>query len=109
MGSEMCIRDSDLTPLLPADAAGRYLPSVWQACRDPDAGQIAVPWYLTVRLSLVNRALLDQAGLAAPPSRWDQVPASPVAYASEQAVTASSSPPFRTTRPSFWKPWCRWE
>ena len=66
---------ADLTPLLPADAAGRYLPSVWQACRDPDAGQIAVPWYLTVRLSLVNRSLLDQAGIAAPPSRWEQVPA----------------------------------
>jgi putative chitobiose transport system substrate-binding protein len=66
---------ADLTPLLPADAAGRYLPSVWQACRDPDAGQIAVPWYLTVRLSLVNRALLDQAGIPAPPTRWDQVPA----------------------------------
>ena len=66
---------ADLTPLLPADAAGRYLPAVWEACRDPDAGQIAVPWYLTVRLSLVNRALLDQAGIAAPPTRWDQVPA----------------------------------
>lgn len=64
-----------LDPLLPADAAGRYLPAVWEACRDPDAGQIAVPWYLTVRLSLVNRALLDQAGIAAPPTRWDQVPA----------------------------------
>ncbi|QNI96043.1 ABC transporter substrate-binding protein [Synechococcus sp. RS9902] len=66
---------ADLIPLLPADAAGRYLPSVWQACRDPDVGQIAVPWYLTVRLSLVNRSLLDQAGIAAPPSCWDQVPA----------------------------------
>ena len=66
---------ADLAPLLPAAAAGRYLPSVWQACRDPDAGQIAVPWYLTVRLSLVNRSLLDQAGIAAPPSRWEQVPA----------------------------------
>ncbi|QNJ01834.1 sugar ABC transporter substrate-binding protein [Synechococcus sp. PROS-U-1] len=66
---------ADLTPLLPAAASNRYLPSVWEACRDPDAGQIAVPWYLTVRLSLVNRALLDQAGIAAPPTRWDQVPA----------------------------------
>ncbi|MCB4406984.1 sugar ABC transporter substrate-binding protein [Synechococcus sp. MU1642] len=66
---------ADLTPLLPADAAGSYLPSVWQACHDPNAGQIAVPWYLTVRLSLVNRALLDQAGIAAPPTGWDQVPA----------------------------------
>ena len=65
---------TDLSPLLPQDAAQRYLPSVWAACRDPDAGQIAVPWYLTVRLSLVNRQLLEQAGLAAPPQRWDQVP-----------------------------------
>ena len=66
---------TDLTPLLPSDAAERYLPSVWQACRDPDAGQIAVPWYLTVRLSLVNRELLDQADIAAPPTRWDEIPA----------------------------------
>lgn len=65
---------TDLSPLLPQDAAQRYLPSVWAACRDPDAGQIAVPWYLTVRLSLVNQQLLAQAGLAAPPQRWDQVP-----------------------------------
>ena len=65
---------TDLSPLLPQDAAQRYLPSVWAACRDPDAGQIAVPWYLTVRLSLVNRQLLEQAGLASPPQRWDQVP-----------------------------------
>ena len=65
---------TDLSPLLPQDAAQRYLPSAWAACRDPDAGQIAVPWYLTVRLSLVNRQLLEQAGLAAPPQRWDQVP-----------------------------------
>ena len=66
---------SDLTPLLPSGAAASYLPSVWRACRDPDAGQIAVPWYLTVRLSLANRQLLEAAGLESPPSRWDQVPA----------------------------------
>ena len=66
---------TDLTPLLPSDAAERYLPSVWQACRDSEAGQIAVPWYLTVRLSLVNRELLDQADIAAPPTRWDEIPA----------------------------------
>ena len=66
---------TDLTPLLPSNAAERYLPSVWQACRDPEAGQIAVPWYLTVRLSLVNRELLDQADIAAPPTRWDEIPA----------------------------------
>ena len=66
---------TDLAPLLPDGVSGRYLPSVWAACRDPDAGQIAVPWYLTVRLSLVNRQLLDAAGVKAPPVRWEQVPA----------------------------------
>ena len=65
---------TDLTPLLPEGAEELYLPSVWQACRDPEAGQIALPWYLTVRLSLVNRQLLDQAGLQAPPRFWHEVP-----------------------------------
>ena len=65
---------TDLASLLPEGASQLYLPSVWQACRDPGAGLIAVPWYLTVRLSLVNRALLDQAGITEPPLRWDQVP-----------------------------------
>ena len=66
---------TDLTPLLPADAASRYLPSVWSAARDPQAGQIAIPWYLTVRLSLVNGELLRQAGISEPPRRWQDVPA----------------------------------
>ena len=65
---------TDLTPLLPPDAAKRYLPSVWRAARDPQAGQIAVPWYLTVRLSLVNQDLLQRAGLVSPPRRWEDVP-----------------------------------
>ncbi len=66
---------TDLTPLLPEGAAARYLPSVWQAGHDPQAGQIAVPWYLTVRLSLVNQDLVRQAGLQGPPQRWEEVPA----------------------------------
>ena len=66
---------TDLTPLLPEGTAERYLPAVWEACRDADAGQIAVPWYLTVRLSLVNRQLLQAADLEAPPQRWSEVPA----------------------------------
>lgn len=66
---------TDLTPLLPEGTAERYLPAAWEACRDADAGQIAVPWYLTVRLSLVNRQLLQAADLEAPPQRWSEVPA----------------------------------
>ena len=66
---------TDLTPLLPEDAASRFLPSVWRAARDARSGQIAVPWYLTVRLSLVNQQLLAQSGLKEPPRRWHEVPA----------------------------------
>ena len=65
---------TDLTPLLPPHVADLYLPSVWDACRDADAGQIAIPWYLTVRLSLVNRRLMERAGIDQPPSRWEQIP-----------------------------------
>ena len=66
---------TDLTPLLPPGAQHGYLPSVWLAARDPEAGQIAIPWYLTVRLSLVNADLLRRAGISKVPSRWDEVPA----------------------------------
>ena len=66
---------TDLTPMLPEGAEQRYLPSVWDAARDPQAGQIAIPWYLTVRLSLVNGDLLRQAGLKEAPRRWEDVPA----------------------------------
>ena len=65
---------ADLESLLPPETEQVYVPSVWEACRDPDAGRIAIPWYLTVRLSLVNHQLLDQAGLEAPPQRWSEVP-----------------------------------
>ena len=77
---------TDLTPLLPEGTAERYLPAVWEACRDADAGQIAVPWYLTVRLSLVNRQLLQAADLEAPPQRWSEVPALPVGSGTHGAL-----------------------
>ena len=66
---------TDLTQLLPPGAQQNFLPSVWKAARDPEAGQIAIPWYLTVRLSLVNTDLLRQAGISGVPRRWEEVPA----------------------------------
>ncbi|MGB1621488.1 MAG: ABC transporter substrate-binding protein [Synechococcus sp.] len=65
---------ADLEPLLSAGVSEAYLPSVWEACRDAEAGRIAIPWYLTVRLSLVNHQLLDQAGIQAPPQTWSELP-----------------------------------
>ena len=64
----------DLTPLLPTAAADTYLPRIWSAGMQ-DGQQFALPWYLTARITMANRALLQRAGYAEPPSRWDEVPA----------------------------------
>ncbi|EDY39880.1 bacterial extracellular solute-binding protein, family 1 [Cyanobium sp. PCC 7001] len=64
----------DLTPVLPEGAAERYLPRIWQAGRQ-GGDQFAIPWYLTARITMANRGLLEQAGYAAPPARWQDVPA----------------------------------
>ena len=64
----------NLDGVLPREAATAYLPEVWQAGRQGDL-QFAIPWYLTTRVTLANRRLLQQAGITAPPRRWDQVPA----------------------------------
>ena len=63
----------DLSDVLPAGAADAYLPAIWQAGRQ-GAEQFAIPWYLTARITMANRRLLERAGYGAPPASWDQVP-----------------------------------
>jgi putative chitobiose transport system substrate-binding protein len=60
--------------VLPAGAAATYLPPIWEAGRQ-NGEQFALPWYLTARITMANQALLERAGVAAPPRRWDQLPA----------------------------------
>jgi putative chitobiose transport system substrate-binding protein len=64
----------DLDGLVPPQAAAGYLDEVWRAGRQGDQ-QFAIPWYLTTRVTLANRRLLQQAGYSAPPRRWQDVPA----------------------------------
>ncbi len=64
----------DLGGVLPAGAADAYLPAIWEAGRQ-DGQQFAIPWYLTARIAMANRRLLDQAGVDGPPRHWDQLPA----------------------------------
>jgi putative chitobiose transport system substrate-binding protein len=66
----------DLSEVLPAGAADAYLPAIWEAGRQGQGGlQFAIPWYLTARITMANRRLLERAGYSAPPASWDQVPA----------------------------------
>jgi putative chitobiose transport system substrate-binding protein len=60
--------------VLPEGAQKDYLPAIWAAGRQ-EGRQFAIPWYLTARVTLANRRLLEGAGLAAPPRRWSEVPA----------------------------------
>ena len=68
----------DLSTVLPAGAAEAYLPAIWEAGRQEQQGsaqQFAIPWYLTARITMANRRLLERAGYGAPPLSWDEVPA----------------------------------
>jgi putative chitobiose transport system substrate-binding protein len=64
----------DLTPVLPEGGADGYLPPIWRSGRQ-GGEQFAIPWYLTARVTMANRSLLRQAGVEAPPRRWEEVPA----------------------------------
>ena len=55
-------------------AKATYLPQILRA--GEQQGELyALPWYLTARITLANRQLLQQAGYNKPPSRWEEVPA----------------------------------
>jgi len=64
----------DLNSVLPPGAGAAYLPGVWSSGQ-LGRQQFAIPWYLTTRLTMANRRLLRQAGIAAPPQTWREVPA----------------------------------
>jgi putative chitobiose transport system substrate-binding protein len=55
-------------------AKATYLPQILRA--GEQQGELyALPWYLTARITLANRQLLQQADYNKPPRRWEEVPA----------------------------------
>ena len=55
-------------------AKATYLPQILRA--GEQQGELyALPWYLTARITLANRQLLQQAGYNKPPRLWEEVPA----------------------------------
>lgn len=61
---------------LPPAVVGAYLPAAWAGNR-LDGKTFALPWYLTTNLTLVNRGLLQKAGVSVPRTHADLLAAAP--------------------------------
>src|SRR5690606_17033573 len=67
----------------PEPVQERYLPVAWQAAtlrkpgrqtRQAQPMTFGLPWYITSSVTLYNRALLEKAGLDAPPATFAELP-----------------------------------
>lgn len=65
---------TDLDELVSSEEKARYFPNLWQACQ-LDGGTYAVPWYVTTRVIMSNRQILEKAGLDPnrPPRTWEEL------------------------------------
>nr|WP_242041807.1 sugar ABC transporter substrate-binding protein [Alkalinema sp. FACHB-956] len=62
----------DLTNKVPSDIQQQYLPNIWKAST-LEGKTFGVPWYLTTRIAIYNRELLQKAGLAQPPATFAEL------------------------------------
>ena len=50
----------------------RYFPGLWEATHYKD-GVFAIPWYVTTRVLIYNKAILKDAGWDRPPQNWEEL------------------------------------
>lgn len=64
----------DMQQAVPPAARELYFPNLWEAARHQD-GVYAIPWYVSTRVLMYNKAILREAGLdpSKPPQTWDEV------------------------------------
>jgi putative chitobiose transport system substrate-binding protein len=62
----------ELNDKVPTNVQQQYLPKIWQASV-LDGKSFGVPWYLTTRIAIYNSDLLKQAGVAKPPSTFQEL------------------------------------
>lgn len=62
----------ELNDKVPTNVQQQYLPKIWQASV-LDGRSFGVPWYLTTRIAIYNSDLLKQAGVAKPPSTFQEL------------------------------------
>jgi putative chitobiose transport system substrate-binding protein len=62
----------DLDPVLTKGESKEYLPSMWQA-GTLDGKAFSFPWYLTSNVTIYNQELLTKAGVAKPPTTYQEL------------------------------------
>jgi len=62
----------DLDANVPAEARQLYLPNIWKAST-LNGKSFGIPWYLTTRVLIYNKALLQQAGVSKPPATYTEL------------------------------------
>ena len=61
-----------LDPILTKGESKEYLPSIWQA-GTLDGKAFSLPWYLTTNVTIYNRSLFTTAGIAKPPTNYQEL------------------------------------
>jgi putative chitobiose transport system substrate-binding protein len=62
----------DLNPVLTKGENREYLPSIWQA-GTLDGKAFSFPWYLTTNVTIYNQDILTKAGIAKPPTTYQEL------------------------------------
>lgn len=62
----------DLNSALTKGENKEYLPSIWQA-GTLDGKAFSIPWYLTTNVTIYNQELLTKAGVAKPPTTYQEL------------------------------------
>jgi putative chitobiose transport system substrate-binding protein len=62
----------ELNPVLTNGESKEYIPSIWQA-GTLDGKAFSFPWYLTTNVTIYNQELLIKAGVAKPPTTYQEL------------------------------------
>jgi putative chitobiose transport system substrate-binding protein len=62
----------ELDPVLTKGESKEYIPSIWQA-GTLDGKAFSFPWYLTTNVTIYNQELLTKAGVAKPPTTYQEL------------------------------------
>lgn len=62
----------DLNEAIAQPDRDRYLGNIWDAS-SLDGKTFGVPWYLTARVAIYNKAIFDQAGVTSPPKTYAEL------------------------------------